>query len=305
MLLVYNVFGGDFVDTYYIYKASNIINDKVYIGCTKHFNERVKQHLVCTPAEDCEFHRALEALGKENFKFEVIDTADGIEEGHRLEREYIKKYDSFRNGYNSTIGGYAATPWNVKPIVCLDLDGNFVKRYESAGEAKKDGFSDSNVLECCKGILRSCMKHIFMFEEDYEKSGPKKYEKPVPFNKTPVVQCDMDGNLIKRFASINEAADETGIPRPQISASVTGKHKSAYGCIFVRETDFPIKDLTAFEKKKKGRRVAQINIDTGDVVKIYDRIADAGRELGVSYKAIHKVVDKEDRSAYGFRWESR
>lgn len=293
------------MNTYIIYKASNTINDKVYIGCTKHFERRVKDHLRCSPTEDCEFHRAIEELGKDKFKFEIIDKAEGIEEGHRLEQFYIDKYDSFKNGYNSTIGGYTATPWNVKPIVCLDLEGNFVKRYDSAGEAKRDGYSDSNVLECCKGILRSVKSHTFMFEDDYEANGPKRYIKPTPFNLTPVVQCGLDGTFIKRFESIRQAAEETGVARPMVSASVTGKSKTASGYIFVYEKDYPIKDISARQQMKKGKKVAQIDLDTGKVIKVYNRIADAGRELGVNYKAIHKVVDKEDRTAYGFRWESR
>lgn len=44
---------------------------------------------------------------------------------------------------------------------------------------------------------------------------------------------------------------------------------------------------------------------TNKVVKEYDRISDAGKALGVNYKAIHKVVDKPDRTAYGYKWISQ
>ena len=286
------------MDTYYIYKASNTVNTKVYIGCTKQFKERVAQHLACRPEEDCEFHRAIQEIGGDNFTFEIIDQADGREEGHRLEREYIKKYDSFKNGYNST-------PWNVRPIVCLDSDGNFIRRYESAGEAKKDGFSDSNVLECCKGIARSCKGRVFMFEDDYLKNGPKKYEKPAPNNTVPVIQCSLDGEFIERFNSVSEASTKTGIPRPNISFSLIGRHKTSRGFIFVYEDEFPIDDISKYAQQKKGRKILQLDPETNDVVNAFDRIADAGRALGVSYKAIHKVVDKEGRTAYGYKWVSQ
>ena len=58
-------------------------------------------------------------------------------------------------------------------------------------------------------------------------------------------------------------------------------------------------------KTKKGRKIAQINPKTDEVIKVFDRIADAGRELNVSYKAIHKVVDMPDRTAYGYKWISQ
>ena len=41
------------------------------------------------------------------------------------------------------------------------------------------------------------------------------------------------------------------------------------------------------------------------MVNTFDRIADAGRYLGVNYKAIHKVLDKQGRTAYGYKWASQ
>ena len=60
-----------------------------------------------------------------------------------------------------------------------------------------------------------------------------------------------------------------------------------------------------YTKLKKGRKIAQIDIKTNKVVKEYDRISDAGKALGVNYKVIHKVVDKPDRTAYGYKWISQ
>ena len=59
------------------------------------------------------------------------------------------------------------------------------------------------------------------------------------------------------------------------------------------------------QKKKKGRKVAQIDIESGEIVNVYDRIADAGRTLGVNYKVIHKVVDMPGRTAFGYKWISQ
>ena len=58
-------------------------------------------------------------------------------------------------------------------------------------------------------------------------------------------------------------------------------------------------------QNKKGRKVAQINPKTNEVINIFDRISDAGKTLGVSYKVIHKVVDLPGRTAYGFKWISQ
>lgn len=59
------------------------------------------------------------------------------------------------------------------PIVCTDLDGNFIKEYESISQVKADGFSDGNVSLCCNNKLGKrgnvTKNRIFMRKEDYEK----------------------------------------------------------------------------------------------------------------------------------------
>lgn len=97
----------------------------------------------------------------------------------------------------------------------------------------------------------------------------------------------------------------TGANRTTISGVLSKTYKSANGFIFVYEEDFPIKDLSDYQKRKKGRKVAQVNPDTGEILKVFNRISDAGKELGVCYKGIHKVIDKPDRTAFGYKWISQ
>lgn len=291
--------------TYYIYKATNKINGKIYIGKTSNFKVRKWQHERCYEKEDCVFHRAIQKYGKENFEWEIIDEALGLENVYGLEKKYIKKYNSHikENGYNMTKGGAAP---NVKPIVCLTLSGKFVKRYESAAEAeRKDGFCNSDVLLCCKEKISQCKKHMFMFEDDYLEQGAKAYKKPESSRARKVIQCDMNGNFINEYKSIQEAASKTEANRTTISGVLSGTYKSANGFIFVYKEDFPIKDISKYRKCKKGRKIAQVDINSGKIIKIFDRISDAGKELGVSYKPIHKVIDMPDRTAYGYKWISQ
>lgn len=292
--------------TYYIYKVTNTINGKIYIGKTSQFKERKWQHERCYEKEDCRFHRAIQYYGKEKFNWEIIAETDNNEKANELEKFYINEYGSYHpNGYNMTKGGDGGSMWNAKPVVCLSLDGKFVKRYDSAGETKQDGFFGSNVLESCKDSRYTCKNHIFMFEDEYKECGARKYKKPQNSCKKEIIQCDMGGKFIKEFQSVQQASKETGIRRTTISGALTGTYKSAGGYIFVYKKEFPIKDISKYQRNKKGRKVAQINPKTDEVINVFDRIADAGRELNVNYKAIHKVVDKPNRTAYGFRWISQ
>lgn len=292
--------------TYYIYKATDKTNGKIYIGKTSNFKERKRQHERCYEKEDCKFHRAIQKHGKENFEWEIIDKTLGLENAYELEKKYIEEYNSYgKNGYNMTKGGAGGSMWNARPVICLTLSGDFVKRYDSAGETEKDGFGNVSVLLNCKGKLYTCKEHMFMFEDEYLKHGAKVYRKPESACMRKVIQCDMNGNFIREYKSLQEASELTGANRTTISGVLAGTYKSANGFIFVYKEDFPIKDISQYRKCKKGRKIAQVDSKSGEIIKMFDRISEAGKELGVNYKSIQKVVDKPNRTAFGYKWISQ
>lgn len=293
--------------TYYIYKVTNKINGKIYIGQTNNFDKRKQQHEKCYKKEDCIFHRAIQKYGKENFEWEIINKTTSLEKAYELEKKYIKEYNTFgENGYNMTKGGDGGSMWNARAIVCLDLSGKFIKRYDSAGEAEKlDGFNNVNVLLNCKGDLYTCKNHMFMFEDEYLENGSKLYKKPKNANMKKVIQCDKNGIFINEYESIQEASKKTGANRTTISGVLSGIHKTANGFIFVYKENFPIKDISKYNKRKKGRRVAQVDIKSGNIIKVFNRITEAGKELGINYKNIQFVIDKPNRTSGGYKWISQ
>ena len=58
--------------TYYIYKATNKVNGKSYIGQTVDYRRRLWQHRRCYEKEDCKFHDAIKEFGFDNFECEII-----------------------------------------------------------------------------------------------------------------------------------------------------------------------------------------------------------------------------------------
>lgn len=293
------------METYYIYKATNKIDGKSYIGMTNQFRIRVWQHMRCYEKEDCVFHRAIQEFGIDNFTWDILKTTQSEHYAEELEKHYIEFFNSYiPNGYNMNKGGVGGH--NARAVVCLTFNGEFVKRYDSAADAEKqDGFCNSDVLLSCKNVCRTCRNHIFMFEDEYIKYGARKYRKPESTSMKTIIQCDANGSFIRKFRSVVEAARETGIGRPRISSVLIGNSKHANGCIFVYEDDFPIKDIDKYSTKKKGRKIAQVNANTGEIIKVFNRISEAGEELQVNYKAIHKVLDLPGRTAYGYKWISQ
>jgi group I intron endonuclease len=91
-----------------IYKATNLINDKCYIGQTsRKFKKRMQEHL--NPVKDGEvyFHNALKKYGKENFKWEIIYECDEImlDMMETFKIMVCHSHYSEGKGYNLTWGG--------------------------------------------------------------------------------------------------------------------------------------------------------------------------------------------------------
>lgn len=91
-----------------IYKITNKINHKIYIGQTvKTLKQRWKGHLNDSKiAKNNKFYNAIKKYGTDLFEKEIIENNIAtIEELNQREIYWIEFYDSYRKGYNSTLGG--------------------------------------------------------------------------------------------------------------------------------------------------------------------------------------------------------
>lgn len=93
----------------WIYKITNNINGKVYIGQTiKPIKERFHRHITdaMTNKLDTHFARAIRKYGPDNFIIETIDTASNQKELTEKEYYWIKYYNAVKEGYNETEAEY-------------------------------------------------------------------------------------------------------------------------------------------------------------------------------------------------------
>jgi len=89
-----------------IYKATNKINGKFYIGKTIHsLKNRKRKHIWESKKPKHYFQTALKKYGIENFKWEILYTASTKQELNEKEIYYISKLSSNTIGYNLTSGG--------------------------------------------------------------------------------------------------------------------------------------------------------------------------------------------------------
>ena len=89
----------------WIYKITNIQNNKVYIGQTiRPIKDRFNRHIndAINNILDTHFARAIRKYGKNSFIIEQIDSVQNQDELNQKEQYWIRYYNSIENGYNET-----------------------------------------------------------------------------------------------------------------------------------------------------------------------------------------------------------
>jgi group I intron endonuclease len=95
-----------------VYKATNIVNNKMYVGQTiVGLKARQENHVndALAKKDNHYFHNAIRNYGKDKFEWEIIGSAESKEKLDDLEIYYIKKLKSFGEGYNLTKGAGGMT----------------------------------------------------------------------------------------------------------------------------------------------------------------------------------------------------
>lgn len=95
--------------TYYIYKITNTLSGKIYIGQTIKPKRRWYDHRYYAKHNKTNqyIHKAMNKYGINNFTFEIIGEFNSLDEANKSEAEFIHKFNSQNSkfGYNIRPGG--------------------------------------------------------------------------------------------------------------------------------------------------------------------------------------------------------
>lgn len=209
----------------YIYKITNNVNDKIYVGKTiRSLKIRFKEHLKDSDIEDNKLYRAMRKYGKENFSIEEIEEVSKEVLSER-ERFWIKEYDSYYNGYNSTFGGDGESATDEEKIIELYRLGKTMKEI-------------SKITSYDRKTISSVLKRNF---EPIRKNTD--YCSENLYNRKKVSCVNFSRTEEFEFYSMTEAANfiiENEYTKSQniksvinkISLACSGKRQSAYGFIW-------------------------------------------------------------------------
>jgi len=126
-----------------IYKISNNINNKIYVGqTTESLTRRFKRHIgMCYREEKVnKFYIDFLSLNHENFKIELLEEVEDSKLTTDRERFWITKLDTVNNGYNSIYPSYkngGDTLTNHPDMINISKKISDSKKYDSNPNSKR------------------------------------------------------------------------------------------------------------------------------------------------------------------------
>lgn len=124
-----------------------------------------------------------------------------------------------------------------KSIEQFDLDGNYIKTWESLAEASKTlNISRGTLCSCLKGSIKSCGGYQWKYSDSNDKIEKYSIEHPV----RRIVQLDLDGNFINIYDNLHDAERKTGVWITQIRkcCDKIPMYKTAKGYKWCWEDDY-------------------------------------------------------------------
>lgn len=267
----------------FIYKIVNDVNDKVYIGETAiSISKRWDKHLQDLHKRNYKLYLAMRKYGIAHFKIEQIEECN-FEERFEREKYWIQQYNSYYNGYNSTLGGEGSTKYDYDEVYQLWLEGYTPQELKGL-----TGASDGTI----QNILRA---NSVSHQEIRERAHSR-----------PVIQFNQSGDFVQMFPSANAAGRYLGLANgSNIIKCCLGDIKTSKGFIWkYADDETPIEDyVQSKQKRTTGKPVQQFNLED-NFIKEYSSCEAAARELGLSSGTpINRCARGERKTAYGFKWK--
>ena len=204
----------------YIYKITNDVNGKVYVGKTMFdINKRFYQHRMDATKERCKnrpLYRAINKYGIEHFSVELLEETDAPE---IRETFWIQFYDSYHNGYNATRGGDGKQ--------YLDYDA-IIETYQKLQNVTKTADVCNVSRDHVSQILKSHNVEV-LSTQTIAKEKLQKQVGMYELNTLQLLEIFPSVRDAARFIIINISNSKLGGVSGHIAEVCCGKRKSAYG----------------------------------------------------------------------------
>lgn len=307
-----------------IYKYTNKIDGKAYIGKTTNEERRIKSHKVaCSKSR---FHKAVKQFGMESFDYEILEekTFESKSEADKWMKEreayYTLLYQTHRKeyGYNIYIGthpnqeilDYRSDIYSLPFYQINPADGKILYEWKKRKKLPSY-FCQCTVAQALTDNYKHPLHHyyggfIWIYKKDYT---PEYLAKVLAENEkisTRLLQYDLDGNLIKVWHSVEEAAAELGVGRSAIANVLSDLSRMCKKSVWVRPWD----DASVLKRRLRIANqplahcipVEQLDKD-GNVIRRWNSSTEAVQYFGgKSISSIGNVLSGRRHTAFGYGW---
>lgn len=230
---------------YLIYKYTNKINNKVYIGQT---STTLDERAGCNGSNyrgSPRFFAAIKKHSWDSFIPEIIDSVDSQDKANELEKYYIDKYNSTNDlfGYNISIGGDCASMNDVaKSKISLKAKERYKDRTKNPMYGKERSSDTKKLMSALHSGENNPMYGSTWNEAQRSRSGTKGKKLHLSDDQRRVLseRCSAMGKITGRrsvrcveddlcFDSIVEAADYYGVTKGTLCGHLKGESKTCKG----------------------------------------------------------------------------
>jgi len=287
-----------------IYKITNLINDKTYIGQSVNIEKRWGQHIRYSKNKKTKeysfpLYNSIRKHGTDNFKFEILELVPNKKDLTKKEKYY---YNLYKPEYCLIEPNETFFSKKRMSVVQIDKETlKIIKRFDSISEASR--FLKTNtksISDVCKRKFTSAAGFYWSFEKDYNENWePKDYKDRIQNKK--VLQLEIKTfKILNEFQSISDASRFMNCSFSLISDTCNRINSKAYGYHWCFKDDYN-KEWKPKESNYL-KKVLQIDTKTGTILNTFNSLTEASKETNSHLSSICQACKNQIKEANGFTW---
>lgn len=272
----------------YIYKTTNLINGKVYIGQHKHSDFDKNYY-----GSGKILTSAIKKYGRKNFKCELVECCHTKQEMDNKEKYWIAFYSKTNNCYNITKGGEGrAAPLSQESRIKLSKSLTGRKISQETRNNMSAAHKGIPVSKESREKISKALKGRSLSKEHREKLSKSHIG-----NKNPHSE-----EWKMKVSQANKGKKRTEQTKQRMSASMSGSNHPNYGKHLSQETKNRISQANQISHKKFCKRVIQIDYNTKQIIAEFPSIKEAERKTGIKSTYISQICSGKFKQCFGYSW---
>lgn len=282
-----------------IYKITNLIDNKFYIGSSKNIYKRWNQHktdLKNNKHHNSRLQNAYNKYGKENFIYEILENVD-LENLIDKEQQYIDELKACEKGIGYNLNNFA----RGGGFAVGSNNGWFGKGHLQEGELNPF-YGKEHAEETLKKLSEHASKRKGSLNSNFGNTGEKN-----PLSK-PTLQVDINTmKVVNRFSATIEIKRILGFDSSNICEvclflkknKARKKYKDFYWC-YEEDLDILLKSKPFVSSQVKS--VVKLDIETKELLEVFPTVSLAAQSVNMGRESISRACKGKIKYSAGYKW---